>query len=89
MGQPSVLVLAAAAAALALPLRCLELGREQAPPPAAAASASDPRSLLTVSGSSGCVARGLAPGGLVSPQQVDEKFSVYKLSCHFIFSSNC
>ena len=66
MGQPSVLVLAAAAAALALPLRCLELGREQAPPPAAASSASDPRSLLTVSGSSGCVARGLEPGRLVS-----------------------
>ena len=59
--QPSVLVLAAAAAAFALPLP-----RQEAAPPA-----SDPHSLLTLSGSSGCVARGLDPGRLVSePSEV-------------------
>ena len=52
--------------------RCLELGREEAALTAAAVPASDPRSLLTLSGSSGCVARGLAPPGrLVSePSEV-------------------
>ena len=51
--------------------RCRELGREEAAPPAVAAPASDPRSLLTRSGSSGCVARGLEPGRLVSePSEV-------------------
>ena len=51
--------------------RCRELGREEAALTAAAVPASDPRSLLTLSGSSGCVARGLAPGRLVSePSEV-------------------
>ena len=51
--------------------RCRELGREEAALTAAAAPASDPRSLLTLSGSSGCVARGLEPGRLVSePSEV-------------------
>ena len=46
--------------------RCLELGRQEAAPPASA-----PHSLLTLSGSSGCVARGLEPGRLVSePSEV-------------------
>ena len=48
--------------------RCRELGREEAALTAAVVPASDPRSLLTLSGSSGCVARGLAPGSLVSPR---------------------
>ena len=52
-------------------LRCRELGREEAALTAAAVPASDPRSLLTLSGSSGCVARGFEPGRLVSePSEV-------------------